>query len=136
MIISEEVLDVEPEPDIHLEYPTRHLNHFDDLETASDLFGDEYKVIFKALWYQLMSFRIRDSDLKMGRNKADGRINALYPLKAGHGKGELKRIIKEFIKRFDKVYAEPTSLHAEQLVGKTIKAKNREEFTLQIWIST
>ncbi|WP_048190706.1 hypothetical protein [Methanobacterium sp. SMA-27] len=131
MTTSEEVPDIEPEPDIKLEYPTMHLNNFDNLVTASDLFGDEYKVIFKALYYQLMSFRIRKSDLQMGRNKADGRINALYPLKAGHGKGEIKRIIKAFIQRSNMVYAEPTSLHAEQLCGKTVKSKNTDNYSFR-----
>ena len=123
------IIQTDSGTDITLEYPTKHLKHFDDLETASNLFGNEYKIIFKALWYQLMSFKIRESDIKMGRNRVDGRINALYPLKAGHGKGELKRMIKEFTKYFDKVYAEPTSLHAEQLVGKTVKSKKGNDYS-------
>ena len=118
----------EPDADIQLEYLTRHLKGYDDLVDGSDLFGDEYKPIFKALWYQLMSFRIRTSDLKIGRNKADGRINALYPLKAGHGKGELKRVIEYCMNYFNMQYAEPTSLHAEQLIGKPIKKRGSDEY--------
>lgn len=118
----------EPEPNIKLDYPTMHLKGFDDLADGTDLFGDEYTVIFKALWYQLMSFLIAESNLQMGRNKADGRINALYPLKAGHGKGELKRVIEYCMNYFNKTYAEPTSLHAEQLVGKPIKKPRSDEY--------
>lgn len=118
----------EPDADIKLEYLTRHLKGYDDLVDGSDLFGDEYKPIFKALWYQLMSFRIRTSDLKIGRNKADGRINALYPLKAGHGKGELKRVIEYCMDYFNMQFVEPTSLHAEQLIGKPIKKPRTDEY--------
>ena len=118
----------EPDADIKLEYLTRHLKGYDDLVDGSDLFGDEYKPIFKALWYQLMSFRIRTSDLKIGRNKADGRINALYPLKAGHGKGELKRVIEYCMDYFNMQFVEPTSLHAEQLIGKPIKKRGSDEY--------
>lgn len=107
---------------------TSHLSHYNDLTTATNLFGEEYTPIFKTLWYQLLSFRIRKADLRIGRNRTDGRINALYPLKAGHGKGELKRVIKDFIRYFNMEYAEPTSLHAEQLVGKVVKKPRSEEY--------
>lgn len=129
---TEEAPEPEANPDVKLYYPTMHLNGYEDLETSTDLFGDEYKPIFKALWYQLMSFKIRTADLKMGRNKADGRINAIYPLKAGHGKGELKRVIKYFIDYFELKYAEPTSLHAEQLCGKPIKKQRSEEYDFRM----
>lgn len=107
---------------------TSHLKQYHDLTVATNLFGTEYTPIFKTLWYQLVSFKIRTADLRIGRNKTDGRINALYPLKAGHGKGEIKRVIKDFIKYFQLEYAEPTSLHAEQLVGKVIKKPRSEDF--------
>lgn len=125
---TEKAPEPEPDADIQLEYLTRHLKGYDDLVDGSDLFGDEYKPIFKALWYQLMSFRIRTSDLKIGRNKADGRINALYPLKAGHGKGELKRVIEYCMNYFNMQFAEPTSLHAEQLIGKPIKKRGSDDY--------
>lgn len=129
---EDENLEPEPDPEINLDYPTMHLNGYEDLVISTDLFGDEYKPIFKVLWYQLMSFRIRTSDLKMGRNKADGRINAIYPLKAGHGKGEIKRVIKSFVEYFDQIYAEPTSLHAEQLCGKPVKKPRSEDYDFRM----
>ena len=113
---------------IELKYPTKHLKGYDDLVTSTDLFGDEYKPIFKALWYQMMGFRIRTADIQTGRIKVDGRINALYPMKAGHGKGEIKRTTRDYVNYFNQVYAEPTSLHAEQLVGKTIKKPKKDEY--------
>jgi hypothetical protein len=129
---EDEDQEPEPDPEIKLDYLTMHLNGYEDLVISTDLFGDEYKPIFKALWYQLMSFRIRTSYLKMGRNKADGRINALYPLKAGHGKGEIKRVIKSFVEYFDQIYAEPTSLHAEQLCGKPIKKPRTDQYEFRM----
>ncbi len=113
---------------INLEYPTEHLNGFKELSAATTLFGKEYIPIFKALWYQIMSYPIRESDIKVGQARVDGRIAALYPIPAGHGKGELKRTIKKSIEYFNGQYGEPTSLHAEQLVGKTVKiGKNQYE---------
>ena len=113
---------------IELKYPTKHLKGYDDLVTSTDLFGDEYKPIFKALWYQMMGFRIRTADIQTGRIKVDGRINALYPMKAGHGKGEIKRTTRDYVNYFNQVYAEPTSLHAEQLVETAIKKPKKDEY--------
>lgn len=118
----------EPGVDIKLEYPTEHLSGYNDLKTATDLFGDHYRPIFKALWYQMMGYMIRSANIHAGRIKTDGRISALYPIKAGHGKGELKRTIQSFVKYFDGLYGEPTSLHAEQLVGKTSKKPKTDEY--------
>lgn len=109
-------------------YHTRHLGGYEDLRTSTGLYGDEYAIIWKTLWYQLMSYRIRTANIKMGRILVDGRINTLYPIKAGNGKGDLKRTIKSFVEYFLGSYGEPTSLHAEQLVGKTVKPRGKDEY--------
>lgn len=115
---------------IQLEYPTKHLMGFDDLESATALFGNEYKLIFKVLWYNLLSYKIRISNIRAGRIKPDGRVSVLFVINSGRGKGEIKRVIKDFVKYFEDNVREPTSLHAEQLVGKSVyikKEKKHEE---------
>jgi len=115
---------------ISLEYKTDHLLGYDELTTATALFGDEYKLIFKTLWYILLSYQIRTSKLSVGRIKPDGRISGLFIINSGRGKGELKRVQKEYVKYFNGNYREPTSLHAEQLVGKSVYDKKNKEYEL------
>ncbi|AUB60880.1 hypothetical protein DSECCO2_308370 [anaerobic digester metagenome] len=114
--------------DIKLKYGTEHLFGFNDLETATSLFGMEYKIAFKVLWYTLASFRIAISRIKAGRIELDGRISPLFVLPAGRGKNQIKTVIKKTIEGLHCDYGEPTSLHAEQLVGKTVKNSKTGEF--------
>lgn len=112
---------------VQLQYPTEHLICFKELKAATALFGDEYVLIFKALWYNLLSYPIRRSKLLTGRLKLDGRISPLFIINSGRGKGELKRVQKEFVKLYDDgKWKEPTSLHAEQLVGKSVYIKKEQ----------
>lgn len=111
----------EPDIDIDLEYPTEHLKGFDDLVSATDLIGSHYKPIFKVLWYQCHSAMIPTADIRTGKAKVDGRINGLYPIKSGSGKGEIKRVIKSFSRLVNIDCAEPTSMHSEQLIGRVVK---------------
>ena len=115
---------------VKLSYPTQHLIGFEELAAATALFGSEYTLIFKALWYNLLSYRIRTSKISVGRMKPDGRLSMLYIVNSGRGKGELKRVQKDYINYFNGKCREPTSLHAEQLVGKSVynkKEKKHEE---------
>lgn len=120
---------------VKLEYPTKHLIGFEDLKAATALFGEEYTLIFKGLWYNLLSYPIKISKLNIGRLKPDGRISPLFVINSGRGKGELKRVQKGFIDYIEKgslnaeehEWTEPTSLHAEQLVGKTVYNKKEKE---------
>lgn len=111
-----------------LKYRTQHLSGSNDLETATSLFGNEYKIVFKGLWYTLISFRIAISRIQAGRIELDGRISPLFVLPAGRGKGQIKNVIKQTIQGLKFVYGEPTSLHAEQLVGKSVKNSKTDEF--------
>ncbi len=112
---------------LDLEYISDHLTGFNDLKESTALFGEEYEPIFKVLWYNLVSYLIRKSELSVGRLKPDGRISVIYIINSGRGKGELKRVQKEFVAYFGGKCREPTSLHAEQLVGKSIYDKKKKE---------
>ena len=57
--------------------------------------------------------------------ETDGRIHLLIPLKSGKGKKELKRVVKEVIGGIGRAVDEPTSLHPEQLVGKTVRRQKK-----------
>jgi len=109
---------------IKLKYPTNHLLGFDDLSAATELSGKEYIVIEKALWYSLMSYQIRESQLKTGNVRPDCRVHLLLPIKTGHGKSNIKHVIKNFVEKMDGKYGEPTSLYSEQLIGKIVKVKD------------
>lgn len=111
---------------IKLQYPTNHLKGFTELHKATRLIGDDYKVIIKAVWYNIMSCKISRVSLQLNQIHTDGRIHLLIPLKSGKGKKELKRVIKNLLQSMNKTVEEPTSIHPEQLVGKTIRIKNRK----------
>lgn len=113
---------------IVLKYPNKHLKCFDQLIDITRLYGEEYRIIDKALWYSIMSLKNKGVELELGQLRTDGRIQILIPLKSGKGKAELKRTIKDIMTRIKKSVYEPTSLHPEQLVGKTIKKKSKDEY--------
>lgn len=50
----------------------------------------------------------------------------MIPLKSGKGKRELKRVIKQTFEVLKKAADEPTSLHPEQLVGKTVRRQHNK----------
>ena len=110
---------------IKLQYPTNHLKGFEELLKATRLVGDDYKIIIKAVWYNVMSCKISKVGLQLNQIHTDGRIHLLIPLKSGKGKKELKRVIKILIAGMNKTIEEPTSLHPEQLVGKIIRNRNK-----------
>lgn len=112
---------------VKLQYPTNHLKGFDELRKATRLIGDDYKIIIKAVWYNVMSCKISKVGLQLNQIHTDGRIHLLIPLKSGKGKKELKRVIKALLEGMNKTVEEPTSLHPEQLVGKTIRNRNRNQ---------
>ena len=116
---------------LDLKYPTKHLNGFNDFSTATRLQGVEYTLIEKAVWYGIHSCITPEVILKLNGVKTDGRINIFIPLMSGCGKGELKRTLKSILEAFGKNVSEPTSLHPEQLVGKTVRRQNKSEVTYE-----
>ena len=110
-----------------LYYPSGHMLGFNDLKASTRLFGAEYDLIFIALWYNVMSSLIATKELRLGQIRTDGRINVLWPIKSGGGKESIKNSIKGIQRDLNVYCSEPTSLHAEQLIGKVVKnLKNKE----------
>lgn len=116
---------------LDLKYPTKHLKGFNDFSIATRLQGGEYTLIEKAVWYAIHSCLTPEVILKLNGVKTDGRIHMLIPLMSGCGKGELKRVLKYILEAFGKIVSEPTSLHPEQLVGKTVRRQNKGDVTYE-----
>ena len=113
---------------LELYYPFGHMLGFDDLKASTRLFGDEYKLIFKALWYALVSCLISTKTLNLGQIRTDGRISVLWPIKSGGGKESIKNTIKNVQEELELYCSEPTSLHAEQLVGKVVRPSKSQNY--------
>lgn len=117
---------------IELEYPTKHLQGYENLSLATGVIGKEYRVIKKSVWYSILSTKISESELRLGRIKTDGRFSILIVLGSGKGKGEFKSVIKEVMKKIKinkhsdngKSYEsmvkceELTVYHPDQFIGK------------------
>ncbi len=55
--------------------------------------------------------------------RPDCRVHLLLPIKTGHGKSNIKHVIKNYVEKMGGKYGEPTSLYSEQLIGKIVKVK-------------
>ncbi len=88
------------------------------------LHGDSYRPLKKAIFYSTLAHRVRKSIINIIDQKADLRIPVMMCLPSGYGKKEFKMYIKENtpseLNRLQN-YCGPTSIHSEQLVGKTEK---------------
>ena len=88
------------------------------------LHGESYKPLKKAIIYSTLAHRVRKSMIKVADKNADLRISVMICLPSGYGKKEFKQCIKKNTPAEPerlKTYCEPTSLHPEQLVGKTVR---------------
>jgi len=94
-------------------------NIYDEFEPLIQLFGKSYDPIKRAVFYNLIGSVIKDNKIIFNNKLLDTRINLFIPLKSGYGKGDIKHVIKKTIKSLNMSYYEPTSLHHEQLIGKT-----------------
>jgi len=112
-------------PKIKLEFLANHLNNFQNLEKIVNLYGQEYKVIKKALWYFLFSLPFRRVIIKLGNIEVDGRCNFAFPMPSGSGKRKLVLAIEKIARELNLDYAKPTSFHPEQLIGKVLRKKER-----------
>lgn len=107
-------------------YETRHLPMFKEYNSLINLYGEQYKCLKKARWYQLIG-GILQSKIRLGKSFTDTRIQLLIPLPTEQGKNELmyanKKLIKAGIKKDNKKLfrlSEPISYSAESLVGKYV----------------
>jgi hypothetical protein len=99
---------------------------YEDFKPLIKLYGSSYEPLKKAVFYSIIGSVIRDNQISCSDIKEDTRINLFVPLKSGHGKREVKEVIKQSTQSIGMSYCEPTSLHSEQLIGKTISNKNDE----------
>jgi len=90
------------------------------------LYGESYNPLKRAVFYSIIGSVICSNKIVCSDIKEDTRINLFVPLKSGHGKREVKEIIRQSIHSIGLSYCEPTSLHSEQLIGKTI-SNNKDE---------
>ncbi len=104
-----------------LAHHTNHLSYYDVLDRSFRLYGSEYTDLKKGTWYSLNGINSNKQAYTHGSIKYDLRINLLIPILSGGGKSNLKDTIVGVSKFLMKKTSQPTSLHAEQLVGKKIK---------------
>lgn len=121
---------------MEIAYPTKHLLGYDKLSQATGIIGREYHIIKKITWYSILSTKIANKTLRLGRIKTDGRLSILIVLGSGKGKSEFKSLIKEVLGEFmvrDKSSIEErkvkceevSSYHPDQFIGK-VKVHNNK----------
>lgn len=106
----------------NLSYNTKHLPHYNELLKIIALGGNEYTPIIKAVWYHIVG-GILCLPIKIGDVWTDTRISVFLPLAAGRGKKSVVDAVKFSVSTSNKQCMELTSLHPEQLVGKTKTGK-------------
>lgn len=99
---------------------------FDNNSQLIKLEGESYTTTKKLILYSLLGNSIKFSLIKLGLLEDDVRINVGIPIKSGYGKSTFKNFIKVTEKALENRYSSPTSLHPEQLVGKTIAVRDKE----------
>ncbi len=108
-----------------LEFYTNHLPLFSEFDRATRLYGNEYIVIKKACWYNIFSIPLRKVKIILGDITADCRMHVAYSMPTGSGKKNLVDVIERICQAIHVPYAEPTSYHPEQLIGKIIRRGKR-----------
>ena len=99
-------------------------NFYSEFEPLIRLHGESYNPIKKAVFYSIIGSVICKNKIECKGIHEDTRVNLFLPLKSGYGKREIKQTIKKSITGIGLEYSEPTSLHPEQLIGKTITDNN------------
>lgn len=101
---------------------------FTAIEDSIALFGP-YDRIKRVMSHYIIGALITPSALRLGNITTDARVHLVVSLRTGHGKRELKGIVQEFTEAIPGMLrmAEPSSLHAEQLVGKRVTRGTGEE---------
>jgi hypothetical protein len=124
-LLEEKETEIKNFSDVLL-YPTRHLANYDELDKLIGLFGKEYRIIKKSVWYYINSLPVRATNIMAGRVETDGRIQLAIPMPSGSGKRNLIDPIISIAKSLELVYSRPASFHPEQLVGKTVIKKPKK----------
>jgi len=88
------------------------------------LYGESYEPIKRAVFFSIIGAVLCDNKISCSDIQDDTRLNLFVPLKSGYGKREIKEVIKQSINQVGLCYCEPTSLHSEQLIGKTVSDKD------------
>jgi len=98
---------------------------FDKMSSLIELDGQSYDITKKLLIYSLLGNVIKHNPITLGKLKQDTRVNLGIPIRSGYGKSVCKNFIRKTERQLGLPYSEPTSLHPEQLVGKTIIIRDR-----------
>jgi len=93
---------------------------YDKFKPLIRLYGDSYSPVKKATFYSIIGSVLCKNKIDFYGDILDTRINLFFPLKSGFGKSDIKDTIKRSIEHLKLNYCQPTSLHPEQLIGKTI----------------
>lgn len=115
----------------NLYFPTKHLAFFKGIDELTKLYGREYTLIKKGSWYFIHSLPLQKRTVSLGDISTDCRFHLMIPLPSGAGKENLGNMVKKVADGLDLVVAKPVSLHAEQLVGKTIRRRDRSGFVFE-----
>ncbi len=126
--LLEDPKDISDEDPVDYEwiYPTFHLGNFDHLKRATGLYGEHLKPIIKAIWYVLHGQIIKEITPRLGDIETDCRMNFAFVLPSGYGKKNIEDTIVRACEGLGEKVVKPTSYHPEQLVGKTLRLKDKE----------
>lgn len=89
------------------------------------LFGNSYDIIKELTIYSLLGDCLKENIIKVGSAVVDTRVNVGFPLRPGYGKSVPKNVVIKYLSKLGKRVTIPTSLHPEQLVGKTIIIRDK-----------
>lgn len=109
----------------NLKFPIKHLPHFEDFDKILKLHGREYIPTKKLCYLQIIGDCLKHKLINFGEITTDTRISAWYVISSGGGKKNLKLTQKNILRGLGKRVEEPTSLYAEQLVGKVIEVRKK-----------
>jgi hypothetical protein len=114
--------DANPLDRDNLPFITDHLKGFEYIDRGIRLQGEEYLPVKKAMWYQTHSMVMRRQKAELGDIITDCRYHVAFPMPSGSGKKNIVTFLdKVFRQSGRQEVATPTSLHPEQLIGKTIR---------------
>jgi len=106
------------QPEQVFNYSTNHLAEYDALLKLTRLYGENYTIYIKALWYQTHSMIAREKLFEIGDLIEDCRLHLNFVLEAGCGKQELINTRRRISKKLNLRYCAPTTWHPEQFIGK------------------